>query len=151
MLWETQRYETCLPNTRENTSFRVVATACPWIVSTCSVMQVSVVQDWVRISDKWLLCGLRCMLDDTGVLNCGAYELHAMRTSVRGGSGTLTNIVCSVQHIDGFLQITDEEATLTARRLAAEEGIMGTISQQSHSEQERACEPHTGTFTALAY
>eukprot|EP00041_Stephanoeca_diplocostata_P006034 m.73717 g.73717 ORF g.73717 m.73717 type:complete len:69 (-) comp16130_c1_seq5:284-490(-) len=57
----------------------------------------------------------------------------------------------AVQHIDGFLQITDEEATLTARRLAAEEGIMGTISQQSHSEQERACEPHTGTFTALAY
>eukprot|EP00041_Stephanoeca_diplocostata_P006033 m.73701 g.73701 ORF g.73701 m.73701 type:complete len:437 (-) comp16130_c1_seq4:30-1340(-) len=34
----------------------------------------------------------------------------------------------AVQHIDGFLQITDEEATLTARRLAAEEGVFGGFS-----------------------
>ncbi len=48
---------------------------------------------------------------------------------IQGGGYSAANLeLIRHEHIDGFLQVTDEEATTTARRLAREEGIFAGFS-----------------------
>jgi cysteine synthase A len=48
---------------------------------------------------------------------------------IQGGGYSMTNLpLLKLEHVDGYIQVTDEDATRMARRLAKEEGIFGGFS-----------------------
>jgi cysteine synthase A len=52
--------------------------------------------------------------------------------ALQGTSYNMVPPLYSPSFVDGFMQVTDAQAIRTARRLAAEEGIMGGFSSGAH-------------------
>jgi len=69
--------------------------------------------------------------------NCAVYSGRKIMDSshrIQGGGYSMSNLkFIDRKNIDGFLQVSDEEAINTARRLAKEEGIFGGFSSGANA------------------